>query len=100
MEFKSDVDRNPDEKIVDVLGHHWNKESDTISMKLRELTLDMEDGLTKRIALSLVSRLWDPFGYLLPVTIKYRIDLQRIWQDGYGWTRHCQLTSLKNGAKT
>ena len=25
------------------------------------------------------------FGYLLPVTIKYCIDLQRIWQDGYGW---------------
>ena len=81
----SDVDRNPYEKIVDVLGHRWNKESDTISMKLRELTLDIEDGLTKRSALSLVFRLWDPFGYLLPVSIKYRIDLQRIWQDGYGW---------------
>ena len=53
----SDVDRNSDEKIVDVLGHHWNKESDTISMKLRGLTLDMEDDLTKRIALSLVSGL-------------------------------------------
>ena len=66
-------------------GHRWNKESDTISMKLRELTLDMEDSLTKKIALSLVSRLWDPFGYFIPVTIKYRIDLQRIWQDRYGW---------------
>ena len=54
-------------------------------MKLAELTLDMADGLTKRIALSLVSRLWDPFGYLLPVTIKYRIDLQRIWQGRCGW---------------
>ena len=80
-----DVDCNPEERIVDVLGHRWNKESDTISMKLRELTLGMEDGLTKRIALSLVSTLWDPFGYLLPVTIKHCIDLQRIWQDRYGW---------------
>ena len=53
----SDVDRYLDEKIVDVLGHHWNKESDTISMKLRGLTLAMEDDLTKRIALSLVSGL-------------------------------------------
>ena len=52
-----DVGSDPEEKIVDVLGHHWNKESDTISMKLKELTLDMEDGLTERIALSLVSRL-------------------------------------------
>ena len=47
-----DIYRNPDEKIV--LGHYWNKESGTIGTKLRELTLDMENDLTKRIALSLV----------------------------------------------
>ena len=81
------VDRNPEKKTVDVLGHRWNKESDAISMRLKELTLDMEDGLTKRTALSLVSRLWNPFGYLLLVTIKYSIDLLRIWQDRYGWNQ-------------
>ena len=77
------VDCNPEGKIVDILGHRWNKESDTTSMKLREPTLDMEDELTERI----VSRLWDPFEYLLQVTIKYRIDLQRIWQDKHGWVQ-------------
>ena len=41
-----DVDRNPEDKIVDMLGHRWNKASDTISMKLREVTLDMKDNLT------------------------------------------------------
>ena len=67
-----------------------------LSMKLRELTLDMEDGLTKRIALSLVSRLWDPFGYLLPVTINYRIDLQRILQDGCGWDQTLPIDLIED----
>ena len=90
-----DVDCYPEEKILDVLGHCWNKESDSISMKLRELTFDMEDGLTKRIALNLVSRLWDPFIYLLLVTIKYCTDLQRIWQDGYGWDQTLPINLIE-----
>ena len=30
-------------------------------------------------------KLWDPLGFLLPVTMKYRMDLQSIWESGYSW---------------
>jgi hypothetical protein len=30
-------------------------------------------------------KLWDPLGFLLPVTMKYRMDLQAIWEAGFKW---------------
>ena len=76
------VNRNP-EIIVNILGHQWNKDTDTIILKFK----DMENvgEFTKRIALRCCSKCWDLAGLLFPVIIKYRIDLQRIWLEGYGW---------------
>ena len=73
------IDQYPNQIEVDVLGHTWNKEHDTIGVKPKELYVKEEDALTKRILMGLVARLWDPFGNLIPVTIKYRIHLQKIW---------------------
>lgn len=41
--------------------------------------------LSKRNVLGLVMKLWDPLGFLLPVTMKYRMDLQAIWEAGFKW---------------
>ena len=79
------VDQYPNQIEVDVLGHTWNKEHDTIGVKPKELYVKEEDAITKRILMGLVARLWDPFGNLIPVTIKYRIHLQKIWQEGLDW---------------
>ena len=54
-------------------------------MKTKDLPIKLDTPLTKRILMGIVARLWDPFGYLIPVTIKYRIYLQQLWQMGYGW---------------
>ena len=71
------IDKNPDEGEVDCLGHAWDKKKDTIKGKPKTLVLsDIE--LTKRNVLGLVMKLWDPFGFLLPVTMKDRMDLQAI----------------------
>ena len=43
------------------------------------------DLLTKRRCLGLVGQLWDPVGLVLPVAIKFRIDLQELWSSGYNW---------------
>ena len=43
------------------------------------------DVLTKRRCLGLVGQLWDPIGLVLPVAIKFRIDLQGLWSSGYSW---------------
>ncbi|XP_077971771.1 uncharacterized protein LOC120339891 [Styela clava] len=79
-----EVDQNPGEKVVDVLGHSWNKTDDRFSSKFKDISF-MQTGFSKRKALACVMKLWDPLGYLLPVTMQYRIDLQKIWADGFSW---------------
>ena len=79
-----DIDQNSDQTVVDVLGHCWDKVKDVISVKPKSFDFESPE-LTKRIITSLVARLWDPIGHLLPVTIKYRIDLQKLWQQKYSW---------------
>ena len=81
-----DVDENPTETIVDVLGYYWDKIKDRIRMKPKSLNIQIKEDLTKRVLASVVAKqLWDPIGYTLPVSIKYRIDLQSIWQQGFTW---------------
>ena len=53
----TDVDQNPECKIVDVLGHTWNKENDLISMKRRPLYMIREHTFTKRGLGGLVAKL-------------------------------------------
>ena len=79
------IDQNPQEDEVEFLGHKWNKVTDVIQVKGSIFLLPEYRSITKRVAMSLVAKNWDPFGTLLPVTIKYRIDLQLIWQFGYEW---------------
>ena len=78
------VDQNPQDRITDFLGHEWDKTDDLISLKTRDFDVDM-DKFNKRSALGLVMKLWDPIGLLLPVTMRYRIDLQQLWEHGYSW---------------
>ena len=79
------VDPSSENDEVDYLGHTWNKRNDTIKNKMIPVAQFDDVDFTKRNLLSLVAKIWDPLGYLLPVTIKYRLDLQKIWQDGFGW---------------
>ena len=73
-----------DEKCTAFLGHKWNKEIDVFTLK-KEFDIKPERTLTKRRCLSLVSQLWDPLGLVLPVMIKFRVDLQDLWASGFSW---------------
>ena len=50
------VDTNHAETIVDVLGHRWNKEDDTFTLKPRSMQLEVGP-LTKRAILGLVAKM-------------------------------------------
>ena len=70
---------------MDFLGHYlWDKQQDTIKEKPKTLVL-LETEFTKRNVLGLVMKLWDPLGFLLPFTMKYRMELQTIWEMGFSW---------------
>ena len=80
-----EVDENSSNPNVDVLGHKWDKVNDVFSLKMSETDISGRSEFTKRTLLGDIAKIWDPFGYLLPVTIKYRIKLQQVWQLGYKW---------------
>ena len=80
----AEVDLNKEERIVDVLGLSWDKDKDLIGMNPKDIRVQ-DNKFTKRVCMSIVPKLWDPFGYTLPVSISYRIDLQRIWEEGLDW---------------
>ena len=63
-----------------VLSLIWNKNSDTLEIDSELLKFDKTDKLTKRKILSLVSRIFDPSGYIAPVLIEPKILLQAIWK--------------------
>lgn len=80
---EADIDQSNGERFTDLLGLSWDKQLDTFTFKKNDLgELDV---LTKRRCLGLVGQLWDPIGLVLPVAIKFRIDLQGLWSSGYSW---------------
>ena len=76
------LDENPENPISDFLGHIWNKVSDTIQLKPKDLHIL---SFTKQSLSGVVARIWDPVGFFFPVTIGYRINLQTLWKEGYSW---------------
>ena len=80
---QTEIDQSNGERHTDLLGLRWDKQTDKFTLKKNEL--GHLDVLTKRRCLGLVSQLWDPIGLVLPVAIKFRIDLQELWSSGYDW---------------
>ena len=80
---QAEIDQSNGERYTDILGLRWDKQTDKFTLKKNEL--DQPDDLTKRRCLGLVGQLWDPIGLVLPVVIKFRVDLQELWSSGYGW---------------
>ena len=67
---------------VKVLGLNWCISKDELSLKVPSIRLDV---VTKRSALSNCAKLFDPMGFVNPITIQSRIFLQKLWRAGYGW---------------
>ena len=78
------IDKDPDQREVNFLGHVWDKEKDTIKGKPKTFVLS-EKELTKINVLELTMKEWDPLGLLLPVTMKHRMHLQAMWESGFRW---------------
>lgn len=64
-----------------VLGISWNPVDDSFSF------VDLESYnpklmITRRIVLSFISRIFDPFGFLQPFVMVGKIIFQGLWKDG------------------
>ena len=65
-----------------VLGYRYNENNDSLS--ITPCTIDSEAN-TKRKILSQTSKVYDPLNLVLPVTIRGRILMPKIWKLGVGW---------------
>ncbi|GFV85477.1 uncharacterized protein TNCV_3773011 [Trichonephila clavipes] len=68
-----------------VLGLIWDKNSDTLEIDSESLKFDEKEKITKRKILSLVSRVFDPIGFLAPVMIQPKILLQATGKTKEAW---------------
>jgi hypothetical protein len=97
---QKEIDQSNNEQLVDLLGHiKWDKQADKVSFKKREV-IEQLNGISKRNCLAFLAQLWDPLGFIFPITIKFRIDLQELWSAGFAWDeilpQNIQTKSIEN----
>ena len=71
-----------------VLGVTWRSDHDTFSFVALPLPDDVIP--TKRVLLSLIARLFDPLGFLMPFTMLAKCLFQALWERGSGWDEPLQ----------
>ena len=69
---------------VPVLGLQWNVAANTLQFT-QHAVIPAQSPVTKRTALQIVSRVYDPLGLMSPVTISAKIFLQDLWKQNIGW---------------
>ncbi|XP_075167525.1 uncharacterized protein LOC142239617 [Haematobia irritans] len=68
--------------VVKALGLAWNTEQDSFSF---HVNFESQCEVTKCSLLSDASKLYDPLGWLAPVTINAKIAFQKLWLEGIDW---------------
>ena len=76
----SDANRS---KIVKTLGIPWLVEDDKIEIK--PFVPEKTRTVAKRQVVSSLSKTYDPFGLLLPVTVSGKLFIQKLWSLRLGW---------------
>ena len=68
-----------------ILGLRWNSHSDTLKFAETKQLQTENIQITKREILRQSSSIYDPIGFLGPITIKAKIMMQGLWKEGYSW---------------
>ncbi|XP_035457903.2 uncharacterized protein LOC118281435 [Spodoptera frugiperda] len=72
------------EDCMKTLGLGWNPTLDTFTFNWN-LKQNSPKGLTKRALLSQISQLYDPLGWVSPVTIRAKLIFQSVWMQNLTW---------------
>ena len=79
-----------------VLGISWNPHTDNMNIVVGEkLTHEDSWRYTKRKVLSLVSSVFDPLGWVSPLTARGEIFLQTLWKEKMGWDQTLNAEQIK-----
>ncbi|XP_054282645.1 uncharacterized protein LOC128999903 [Macrosteles quadrilineatus] len=73
--------QDPEQPHYSILGLHWSPTTDSFSYHL-----DLPSGAcTKRQLLSNIARIYDPCGFLAPITMWCKCLMQLLWTQQLGW---------------
>ena len=76
-------------EVTSTLGLKWSPLFDSFSYQTKALATSGDDSeskvVTKRMALSEKSKLFDPLGWISPVLIQFSVFFQDLWIDGLDW---------------
>lgn len=71
-----------EERQTKVLGLLWDKNQDSMAVKIPTLK---GPKYMQRIILSNLSKFWDPLGLIMPVLVQLKTKLQGLWDDQLEW---------------
>ena len=85
-----------DDIFVKVLGMNWNTHSDKVIFSVSELTEYANSlPLTKRSILKVTSKIYDPMGFISPVTVKMKVLFQEVCINKTNWDSELRGETLK-----
>ena len=70
---------------TNILGLQWNTITDTLCFPCQTITPENSTLITKREILQRSSKIFDPLGFLSPVTIRAKLFMQSFWQKRIDW---------------
>ena len=69
---------------VSIFGLYWDSNTDVISFPVQNF--DSKNAIfTKHKVLSMASKLYDPLGMLLPITLIACLFIAKLWEENFGW---------------
>ena len=71
------------DKFTKILGMRWDPISDNIY--LVQKSISTKNNTTKQAILQETAKIYDPLGFLCPLTIRAKILLQDIWKQMFDW---------------
>ena len=78
-----------------VLGISWNPYTDNMNIVAGEKLVHDSWRYTKRKILSLVSSIYDPLGWVSPLTVRGTIFLHTLWKEKMGWDQNLNPEQIK-----
>jgi len=69
---------------ANILGIHWNTDTDNVSI-IPKATSFTNANIAKREVLQDSSKVFDPLGLIVPVTIRSKLLMQTLWQKHLKW---------------
>ncbi|XP_076297796.1 uncharacterized protein LOC143217409 [Lasioglossum baleicum] len=70
-------------EALTMLGISWQPSTDEFHFHFS--APQASEVITKRKALSLIAQLYDPLGWIVPITVSFKIFMQTLWHTGLNW---------------